>query len=235
MSRLIYNAPVLRLTAALLLLCASWAMAQKQPQTPPVRVNILNVCTPSEAEQKELAAALARLSRNPRFGPDYEVARGHSTADDGRAADWVRIRREYLADSPLRAVQFSFSVNPKDNRETLVFYSRETKDVLQVALEDEVAAGTAPDVVLASNTPVNHIRVERYGKPSLVLARCPNADQSAYEPLFRSASEIMAAYRSRLQARQIIPSELGRLVAGPGGGKRPGKSKSVGKATPRSK
>jgi hypothetical protein len=204
---------VLRVAAAVLLLSACWASAQKAPATPPVRVNILNVCAPSEAEQKEIAGALARLPRHPSFGRDYEVARGRTTADDGRAADWVRIRREYLSQSPLRAVQFSFSVDAKDNRETLVFYSRETKGVIQVALEDQVAAGTAPAVVLAADTPVNHIRIERFGKPSLVLARCPQADQTAYEPLFRSASQIMAAYRTHLQARRMVPAELGRLIA----------------------
>lgn len=208
----------------------------KPPPMPPVRVNILNVCTPAESEQKEMAAALARIPQRPAFGRDYEVTRGHTTTDDGDSSDWVRIRREYLKDAPLRAVQFSFSVDAKDNRETAVFYSRDTKDVLQVALEDKVAAGTNPATVLASDTPVSHIRVERFGKPSLVLARCPNADQLAYEPLFRSASQIMSGYRSRLRARQIVPAELGRMVTSPGDGRRPIKVKPMGqRSTPESK
>ena len=232
-----------RLTIASLLLLVASAVAQekakqehKPPPTPPVRVNILNVCTPNEAEQKEIAAALARIPQRPAFGPDYEVTRGHTTTDDGSGSDWVRIRREYLKNAALRAVQFSFSVDASDNRETAVFYSRDTKDVLQVSLEDKVAAGTSPAMVLASDTPVSHIRIERFGKPSLVLARCPNADQSAYEPLFRSASQIMSSYRSRLQAKQIVPSELGRMVTSPGDGRRPIKVKPMGRrSAPESK
>ena len=200
----------------------------KQP-APPVRVNILNVCSPSDAEQKEMAAALGRAPQRPSFGRDYEVARGHTTTDDGSGSDWVRIRREYLKDAHLRAVQFSFIVDASNNRETLVFYSRDTKDVLQVALEDQVSAGTSPAMVLAADTPVNHIRVERFGKPSLVLARCPNADQSAYEPVFHTASAIMSAYRSKLRARQIVPAELGRTVQSPGDGRRPINVKPMGK------
>ena len=234
---------MLRFTIASLLVLAALAPAQekekpdhKPPPTPPVRVNILNVCSPSDAEQKEIAAALARVPQRPSFGRDYEVTRGHTTADDGGGSDWVRIRREYLKDSHLRAVQFSFIVDASDNRETLVFYSREAKDVMQVALEDEVTAGSAPGMVLAADTPVGHIRVGRYGKPSLVLARCPNTDQSAYEPLFRTASQIMAGYRTKLQAKQIVPAELGRMVASPGDGRRPIKVKPMGKrSTPESK
>ena len=217
--------------ASVLLLVAVAIAQEKEKQEhkpPPVRVNILNVCMPAESEQKEIAAALARIPQRPGFGPDYEVTRGHTTTDDGNSSDWVRIRREYLKDAPLRAVQFSFSVDAKDNRETAVFYSRDTKDVLQVALEDKVAAGSSPATVLASDTPVGHIRIERYGKPSLVLARCPDADQSTYEPLFRSASQIMSSYRTRLRARQIVPAELGRMIASPGDGHRPTKVKPMG-------
>jgi hypothetical protein len=224
---------VLRLTIASLLVLVALAPAQEKEKQdhkpPPVRVNILNVCSPSDAEQKEMAAALARVPQRPSFGRDYEVTRGHATTDDGSGSDWVRIRREYLKDAHLRAVQFSFIVDASDNRETLVFYSRETKDVLQVALEDQVSAGTSPAMVLAADTPVSHIRVERYGKPSQVLARCPNTDQSAYEPLFRTASQIMSGYRMKLQAKQIVPSELGRMVASPGDGRRPIKVKPMGK------
>ena len=123
-------------------------------------------------------------------------------------------------------LQFTYSDDPKNTLETAVFYSREAKDVMQVALEDQVAAGTSPEAVLAADTPVSHIRIERFGKPSLVLARCPNVDQTAYEPLFRTASEIVAAYRARLDAKQIVPSELGR---GPGGGHRPAGVKPMGR------
>jgi hypothetical protein len=201
---------------------------QKTPPTPPIRVNVLNVCTPTDAEQKQIASALTRIPLRPSFGRDYEVTRGHTTTDDAAGSDWVRIRRDYLKDAPLRAAQFSYIVDAKEHRETVVFYSRDTKDVLQVALENEVTAGQTPAAVLAADTPVSHIRVERYGKPSLVLARCPHTDQSAYEPLFQSASQIMSSYRLRLQARQIVPAELGRMIASPGDGHRPTKVKPMG-------
>ena len=101
----------------------------------------------------------------------------------------------------------------------------------QVALEDEVSGSTPTDSVLAADTPVTHVRVERFGKPSLVLARCPAADQSVYEPLFLTASQIMAAYRARLDAKQIVPAELARL-AGVNGGRRPINVKPLGKQRP---
>jgi hypothetical protein len=166
------------------------------------------------------------VPQRSRFGRDYEITRGHTTADEGSESEWVRIRREFPMAMPLRAVQFTYSDDPKNTLETAVFYSREAKDVMQIALEDQVAAGTSPATVLAADTPVSHIRIERFGKPSLVLARCPNVDQTAYEPLFRTASQIMAAYRARLDAKQIVPSELGR---GPGGRRRPAGVKPMGR------
>ncbi len=217
--------PVRKLFIALLL---SWSLivfaqeTKKAPasQQPPMRINVLNVCTPTDAEQKEIAGALARVSQRAAFGRDYEVSRGHTTDDNGNGSDWVRIRREFPASIPWLAVQFSYSSDPKESQETTVFYARETKDVMQVALEDVVSAGSSPATVLAADTPVSHIRIERYGKGSLVLARCPNADQARYEPLFATASQIMAHYRVRLKARQIVPAELGRL-GGNDGGHRP--------------
>jgi hypothetical protein len=222
---------VLKLASALLL---AWGIAgfsqeqpkKPQPQAPPMRVNILNVCAPNEAEQKEIAAALGRIPQRPSFGRDYEITRGHTTAEDGSGSEWVRIRREFPKAMPLLAVQFTYSNDPRSTLEIAVFYSREAKDVMQVALEDQVAAGTSAAAVLAANTPVSHIRIERFGKPSLVLARCPNVDQAAYEPLFGAASQIMAAYRARLDAKRIVPSELGQ---GPGGGRRPAGVKPMGR------
>jgi hypothetical protein len=67
---------------------------------------------------------------------------------------------------------------------------------------------------------VARIKLERFGKSSVVLARCnsseggPLPDQSAYEPIFRSASSLMSRYRDLLGVRRMVPQELTRL--GPG-------------------
>jgi hypothetical protein len=49
------------------------------------------------------------------------------------------------------------------------------------------------------------------GASSLALARCPTADQSAYEPLFSSASRVLREYRAVLRVRQVVPADLARL------------------------
>jgi hypothetical protein len=207
--------------------------AQAQEKGPPVRVNVLNVCTPGAAEQKELANALARIAAKPRWGTDFEVARGRTTLSQDAAAaltggrnassaagpisDWVRIRRELSAASPFLNALYSFSVDKEHMVETLVFAVRDPKDLLQVSLSETVAAVTSPAAALAAGTPPDHIRLERFGKPSVVLARCaggpdsPRVDQSAYEPLFRQAATILSTYRSALGARRTVPEELARI------------------------
>jgi len=86
------------------------ASAQQSAQ-PPVKLNMLNVCSPSPEEQQEIASALAKIPKQPLFSPDFEVDRGRSTLDqspdflkagasaqfssDSGTADWVRIRREF--------------------------------------------------------------------------------------------------------------------------------------------
>lgn len=186
------------------------ASAQQPKQTPPLRVNILNVCSPSEEEQKEITTALGRIPRQNKFSMDYEVARGH-TAVEGPGSDWIRIRRDFGADSAWTAAQFLYSTSSAGVREVVVLFSREAKGVTQVALEDRVTTPAAAATVLAANTPVSRISLERFEKPHLVLARCPDVNQAALEPLFRTASDIMTLYRGRLDARQIVPGELGRL------------------------
>jgi hypothetical protein len=204
-----------------------------QEKAPPVRVNVLNVCTPGAAEQKEIADALTRIPAKPRWGTDFEVARGRTTLSQDAAAaltgkrsatsaagpisDWVRIRRELSAASPFLNALYSFSVDKEHMVETLVFAVREPKDLLQVSLTETVAAVTSPAAALAAGTPPDHIRLERFGKPSVVLARCaggpdaPRVDQSAYEPLFRQAATILGSYRSALGARRTVPEELARI------------------------
>jgi hypothetical protein len=71
--------------------------------------------------------------------------------------------------------------------------------------------------MLGAGTPANRIRLERFGKSSVVLARCtgegdgPAPDQSAYAPLFSSASALLSDYRRILGAKTMVPAELTRI------------------------
>jgi hypothetical protein len=75
--------------------------------------------------------------------------------------------------------------------------------------------------MLGASTPVSRIRLERFGKSSVALARCqageggPVPDQSAYEPLFHSASELLANYRRLLNVKAIVPAELAKAREAP--------------------
>jgi hypothetical protein len=88
---------------------------------------------------------------------------------------------------------------------------------MQVSIEDSASAVTTPATMLTSGTPASRIKLERFGKSSVVLARClaseagPAPDQSAYEPLFQSASAILSNYRGLLGARTTVPEELERV------------------------
>jgi hypothetical protein len=212
----------------------SLAVAQQgASQQPQVKVNVLNVCTPSAAEQQEISSALARVPKQPLFGVDFEIDRGRTGLDvgpgflqpgsggqmssDPGTSTWVRIRREFSVQAMFSTAQYSFSVDPKNMVETLVFRVRDPKDLLQVSIEDSASAVTTPAAMLSSSTPASRIKLERFGKSSVVLARCsgseagPAPDQSAYEPLFQSASSIMTNYRGLLGARTTVPAELERI------------------------
>ena len=190
------------------------AQAAKQaPQaTPPVQVNVINVCSPSPEEQKDIATVLARIPARPAFSPDFEITRGRSASPppDSDLSNWVRMRREFGADAPFTAAQYAVTVDAKGIVETLVFPAKTGGDLVQVVLEDRVTSGT-PASVLAADTPVNRIRVERMGKASRGLARCPDADQSAYEPLFSQAGDVMRRYRASLRVSATAGAELSRL------------------------
>ena len=203
-------------------------------QQPPVKVNVINACAPSPDEQKELSAALAKVPGNPAFSKDYEVSRGHSTLDPSTpipgmeslppgaisAADWVRVRREFPAATLFSNVQYSFSVDSTNMVETLVLRVRDPKDLMQVSIEDSASAVASAAAMLSTSTPVSRVKLERFGKSSVVLSRCaggegtPSTDQSAYEPIFRAASSIMERYRDALGARKMVPQELARLGVG---------------------
>jgi hypothetical protein len=84
-------------------------------------------------------------------------------------------------------------------------------------MEDSASSISNVETMVASNTPASRVRLERFGKSSVALARCPGSengpppDQSVYEPLFRSASEVLANYRSLLGVRHTVPAELAQI------------------------
>jgi hypothetical protein len=207
-----------RLLPVILLFC-SVTLAQNTPPAekpekkdqPEVRINYLNVCAPSEADQKELRASLDRIPA-PKFTQDFEISRGRSSLENAPSASWVRIRHEFAPTAPFIAAQYSFSQDEKSMIESLVFRSREAKDVLQVQLENDITGAQDARSVLTTDTPVSRIKLERFGKSSVVLARCPAADQKAFEPLFAKASQIFASYRASLEIKRLVPRELAMLA-----------------------
>jgi hypothetical protein len=226
-------------------------MACAQQSAPPqVKVNVLNVCSPSAEEQQQLSAALAKIPKQPAFATDFEVDRGRSTLDAsadvlptasnsavvaaGETATWVRIRHEFPASNGFSSVQYSFSVDPSNMVETLVFRLRDAKDLISVAIEDSASSVTSPAAMLSANTPASRIKLERMGKSSVVLARCSAAegsappDQSKFEPLFQTASKTMDDYRSLLGVRTMVPAELARTTPRKAEMKSPAKPASAG-------
>jgi hypothetical protein len=200
---------------------------------------VLNVCTPSQPEQQEISSALARIPKHPTFSPDFEVDRGRSMFDPNAnpliassnattsknssqqaSAQFVRIRRDFPNGETFSNVQYSFSRDKEEMVETLVFRLREPKDLLEISIESRAASVTTAATMLTASTPAGRVKLERFGKSSVVLARCsgsnggPAPDQSAYEPLFSSASSILSDYRGVLDARKLIPAELARIGTG---------------------
>ena len=212
---------------------ATITAAAQQPSQPQVKVNVLNVCSPSPEEKEAIVSALTRIPKQPLFSPDFEVDRGRTSLLEGpgflqpgqsgqdssqsATATWVRIRREFSFQAMFSTVQYSFSQDAKTMMETLVFRARDPKDLMQVSIEDSASSVTSPSGMLSTNTPVSRIKLERFGKPSVVLARCPAPeagpapDQSAYAPLFHNASDIVANYRNLLRAPRVVPEELARV------------------------
>jgi hypothetical protein len=201
-----------------IIILASTTFAQEAPAAKPpdkkdqpqVRVNYLNVCTPSDDEQKEIHNALSSIPAT-KFTPDFEISRGRSSLEQAPTANWVRVRREFAPTVPYVAAQYAITVDEKAIIETLVFRSREAKDVLQVQLEETVTGAQDVKSVLNSDTPVNRMKLERFGKASVVLSRCPTADQTKYEPLFRQASQVLANYRTAMGIKRLVPRELAML------------------------
>jgi len=191
-----------------LLFAALPLTAQEAPQKR-VQINVIQVCTPTDASVAEMRAALEHIPGKPRFNADLEIARGRSTLDSG-VSRWVRVRREFGADSPFSTAQYTMSVDDDGITETVVLRLRDPKDVVQVALQSSVTAGD-PAAVLASDTPASHISVERFGKASLAVKRCPQSDQASSQPIFQSASSLLTGYRAALGVRAFVPADLARV------------------------
>ena len=226
-----------RVSRKSLFLIAAFALASAaslSAQQPEVKVNILHVCSPTPEEQKEISSALSRVPKQPRFDQDFEVARGRSSlsADAGflqagqsaqlsgepSVANWVRLRRDFIAQAAFSTVQYSFSDDGKNMIETLALHVRDPKDLVLLSIEDSASSVTSAATMLAAATPASRIELQRFGKTSVVLARCsgsaasPAPDQSTYEPLLSDASAIMTNYRTLLNARHTVPGELSRLT-----------------------
>ena len=208
--------------------------ATDAPSTQPqVKVNVLNVCTPSTEEQREIAGALARIPRQPTFADDFEISHGRSTLDQSpnflqpgqnaemsdkpSVASYVRIRRELAGQAMFSNVQYSFSNDGLNMVETLVLHVRDPKELIQVSVEDSASAIGTAERMVGANTPASRVRLERFGKSSIALARCeatengPAPDQIAYEPLFASASQVLEDYRKLLGVRRVVPAELAQI------------------------
>ena len=121
-------------------------------------------------------------------------------------ARYVRIRREFAVQALFSSVQYSFSNDGQNMVETLVLHVRDPKDLIQVSMEDSASAISSVATMVAANTPASRIRLERFGKSSVALARCsgsengPPPDQSAYEPQFQQ----------RLRGPRQLSSTAGR-------------------------
>jgi hypothetical protein len=218
---------VFRHALTILFLLAAAAAQDQQPPAPQptapspegkpqVKVNYLNVCTPGTEEETIIKGALATVQPKPVFSADFEISRGRTSLKDAPDAKYVRLRRDFAAEAPLLTAQYSMSTDSANTIEILVLRARDPKDFLQVVLENRVTAGaTTPLALLQVDTPTSRVRVERLNKGSAVLTRCPEADQSAYEPVFKQASEIMAQYRAALGLRNAFRTDIAWLNPAP--------------------
>ena len=217
--------PALMVVLLGLALCAHGQAAPATPQSPEaakprIQVSFLNSCHPAFTDSEEIHRALARMKEHAAFTPDFEITRGVTTlseeqlravgANVGTAtrSPWVRIRRNFAEKSAIASVQYTFSVEGNSAGETLSLMPRDTHDVLEVLISSTVT-GT-PAQATAADTPPERIRVERYGRGSLVLQRC-GEDQTVYEPVFEEARQIFVRYRTALGIKTLVPAELARL------------------------
>ena len=177
-------------------------------------MNYLNVCAPGTEEQAEIKSAFAKVAAKPAFAHDFEVSRGRTTVEDSRDSRFVRLRKDMSVESPLLTAQYSISSDDTNIVETLVVRTRDPKQFHELALEDRVTSGAvAPASVLGIETPVTRIRLERFSKNSIVLTRCQDQNQSAYEPLFKQATDIMSEYRKAMGLRSTLGNDINWISA----------------------
>lgn len=188
---------------------------------PRFKVSFVNSCRPTQADVAEMRQLLQQFHTEPAFATDFEIARGVTTLTEaearaagvstdaaGQPSLWVRLHRDLPPASPLSGAQYSISLENHSVSEVLVLHLRNTEKAMQIVLSNTVT-GT-PEQALHTLTPPDRLRVERYGKPSLILARCP-VDQSAYELLFTLGREVFETYRKTMGVERIVPAELERL------------------------
>jgi hypothetical protein len=206
---------------ALLTLSAAGQETAVAPQTK-IQVNFLNSCRPAPGDLEEMGRALARVKQRPSFAADFEVSRGLTTLTEAEAraagapagsgntaSTYVRIRKEFPENAALTDAQYSLSVEGNSAGEVLALHMRDSREVLQILISDSVV-GSAAQVVKV-DTPPDRVRVERFGKASIVLARCGAVDQSAFEPLFQTAANILEEYRAAMAVKRVVPAELAQL------------------------
>ena len=124
-------------------------------------------------------------------------------SDEPSVASYVRIRREFAVQALFASVQYSFSNDGQNMVETLVLHVRDPKDLIQVSMEDSASAIGSAETMVAANTPASRIRLERFGKSSIALARCcgfgkrsragPERLRTAIPQRLRSARPTIAA------------------------------------------
>ena len=218
-------------TLALLLatFAATQTAAQDQPTPVPgqpgqqVQVTILNVCSPDADEKLALSSALDKIPLKPALSGDFEIARGRTTMSGGDLAarlaqasptpsTWVRLRREFASGYYANS-EYLMTRDEKGISELLVFRVRDPKELMQVTISVNVASSD-PAAVLRTDTPAARIKLERFGKSSVGLTRCPGADQRSYEPLFQSATRILTTYRDLLGTRRTVASEFAQMPSG---------------------
>ena len=176
--------------------------------------------------RSQAASVSARTSRLIGEGPASKWGRDFCSRDRDRrcrpirdVANWVRIRREFSVQALFSTVQYSFSSDPeKYGRDSGIPGARSQRP------DAGFDRGQRFGGDLAGHHAVNqHARqpdqagafrqVVGGAGPMFGIGGGPAPDQSAYEPLFQSASSMLSNYRGLLGARTTVPEELARLAS----------------------